>query len=167
MTPIETERKFLIRYPDISILECAPNVRIKKLEQTYLICEDGKSARVRKICEGKKVKFVKTIKERISILSVYEDEFEIDESRYNEELKTRDPEKNTIVKTRYCIPFDNHIIEIDIFPFWSDRAILEIELGGEKEEFSLPDFVRVIKEVSDDPQYKNTKLAKSIPFDEI
>ena len=167
MTPIETERKFLIGYPDISLLENTTNVRIKKIEQTYLLCEDGKSARVRKICEGDKIKLVKTVKERISILSVYEDEFEIDESRYAEELKKRDPEKNTIIKTRYCIPFDNHVIEIDIFPFWSDRAILEVELGGEDEEFSLPDFVNVIKEVSADPRYKNTKLAKNIPFDEI
>lgn len=167
MTPIETERKFLIGYPDISLLENTTNVRIKKIEQTYLLCEDGKSARVRKICEGDKIKLVKTVKERISILSVYEDEFEIDESRYAEELKNRDPEKNTIIKTRYCIPFDNHVIEIDIFPFWNDRAILEVELGGEDEEFSLPDFVNVIKEVSADPRYKNTKLAKNIPFDEI
>jgi CYTH domain-containing protein len=167
MTPIETERKFLIRYPDISLLENAPNVRIKHIEQTYLLCENGKSARVRKICEGDKIRLVKTVKERISILSAYEDEFEIDESRYAEELKSRDPQKNTIIKTRYCIPFDNHLIEIDIFPFWTDRAILEVELGDEKEEFSLPDYVYVIKEVSDDPRYKNTRLAKSIPTDEI
>jgi CYTH domain-containing protein len=122
---------------------------------------------VRKICEGDKIRLVKTVKERISILSAYEDEFEIDESRYAEELKSRDPQKNTIIKTRYCIPFDNHLIEIDIFPFWTDRAILEVELGDENEEFSLPDYVYVIKEVSDDPRYKNTRLAKSIPTDEI
>ena len=167
MTPIETERKFLIRYPDISLLENIQNVRIKHLEQTYLLCEEGKSARVRKICEGDKIKLVKTIKERISILSVYEDECEIDEIRYAEELKARDPEKNTVTKTRYCIPFDGHIIEIDVFPFWNDRAILEVELGNESEEFSLPDYVQVIKEVSDDPRYKNTRLAKNIPFDKI
>ena len=167
MAPIETERKFLIAYPDISLLESTPNVRIKQLEQTYLLFDEGKSARVRKICEGDKIKFVKTVKERISVLSAYEDEFEIEESRYAEELKSRDPEKNTITKTRYCIPFDNHIIEIDIFPFWSDRAILEVELRDENERFSLPDFIQVIKEVSDDPRYKNTRLAKNIPFDEI
>ena len=167
MTPIETERKFLIKMPDLSLLRSADGLRIKSIEQIYLLCDEGKSARVRKICENGKTRFVKTVKERISVLSVYEDEFEIDENRYIDEQKTRDHEKNTIVKTRYCVPFDNHVIEIDIFPFWSDRAILEVELGDENEEFSLPDFVNVIKEVSDDPRYKNTKLAKSIPFDEI
>ena len=167
MIPIETERKFLIRYPDISLLKSESGVRIKKIEQTYLLNAENKSTRVRKICEDERIKFVKTIKERISVLSVYEDEFEIDEQTYNEELKSKDPEKNTITKTRYCIPFDEHIIEIDIFPFWSDRAILEVELSSESEEFSLPSFVSVIKEVSDDPRYKNTRLAKDIPFDEI
>ena len=105
MIPIETERKFLIRYPDISLLESEIGVRIKKIEQTYLLSAENKSTRVRKICEDERIKFVKTIKERISVLSVYEDEFEIDEQTYNEELKSKDPEKNTITKTNIIITF--------------------------------------------------------------
>ena len=153
--------------PELDVLKAYDGVKIKHIEQTYLTSNDGKNARVRKICEGDSTTFVKTVKERISVLSAYEEEYEISESDYCEELKNRDESKNTIVKTRYCLPFDSHIVEIDVYPFWSDRAILEVELSSEDERFSLPNFVEVVREVSDDGRYKNTKLAQNVPYDEI
>ena len=153
--------------PDIKLLESCDGVKIKKIEQTYLEYESGKNARVRRIDEGGRVSFVKTVKQRISTLSSFEDEHGIDENTYADELLHADKTKQTVRKTRYCIPFDNHVIEIDIYPFWNDRAILEVELASEDESFSLPDFIRVIKEVSEDGRYKNTNLAKEIPYDEI
>lgn len=165
--PIEIERKFLIRMPDAALLAAQRGVRIKHIEQTYLAAKDGKNARVRRIEEGRSVSFVKTVKRRISALSAFEEEYEIDEQCYREELKNAAEGKNTIVKTRYCIPFEGHIVEIDVYRFWQDRAILEVELGSEDESFSLPDYVSVIKEVSDDGRYKNTNLARKVPLDEI
>ena len=165
--PIETERKFLIYMPDLKLIESCDGVRIKKIEQTYLEYESGKNARVRRIDESGRVSFVKTVKQRISTLSSFEDEHEIDENTYADELLHADKTKQTVKKTRYCIPFDNHVIEIDVYPFWNDRAILEVELASEDESFSIPDFIRVIKEVSEDGRYKNTNLAKEIPYDEI
>ena len=153
--------------PDVELLGAQNGVKIKHIEQTYLLCESGKNTRVRKICEGGKVSFIKTVKQRISVLSSFEEENEITESEYAHELTCADPDKKTIVKTRYCIPFGKHTVEIDLYPFWSDRAILEVELASEDEEFSIPSYIRVIKEVSDDARYKNTKLAKSVPMDEI
>jgi CYTH domain-containing protein len=153
--------------PSIPLLRSATDVRVKDILQTYLVSENGKNSRLRKVCENGKISYIKTVKERISTLSAYEDEKEISEEQYNEELKNADTSKNAIVKTRYCIPYADHIIEIDIYPFWSDRAILEVELSDESESFSLPEYVSVVKEVSDDKRYKNTKLAESVPFDEI
>ena len=166
-TPVEIERKFLIYMPDIAVLESFEGVRVKYIEQTYLDCEEGKNARVRRIVEGERESFVKTVKQRISTLSAFEEEYEIDAASYREELKSASADKQTIVKTRYCIPFDEHIVEIDVYPFWSDRAILEVELASENESFSLPDCLHIIKEVSEDKRYKNTNLAKEIPCDEI
>lgn len=153
--------------PDSSLLAKQHGARIKQIEQTYLKTDDKKSARVRRIEENGKFSFVKTVKERISTLSVFENEYAIDADTYAEELKNAAKDKNTIVKTRYCIPFEGHTVEIDIYPFWQDRAILEIELESESESFSLPDYIGVIKEVSEDGRYKNTNLAKKVPFDEI
>ena len=153
--------------PDISLLGAFNGVRVKGIVQTYLACESSKNARVRRLEENGKVSYIKTVKQRISTLSAYEDEHEISKEEYAAELQLADTTKSPIIKTRYCIPYDKHIIEIDLFPFWNDRAILEVELKSEDEGFSLPDFVEIIKEVSDDKRYKNTYLAQSVPFDEI
>ena len=165
--PIEIERKFLIEMPDISLLKKQNGVKIKELTQTYLQTSDVSNSRVRKILQDGKTTFVKTTKKRISSLSCYEDEYQISENRYLEELENRDPSKITIQKTRYAFPYGNHTVEIDVFPFWNDRALLEVELADESEAFSLPDFVKVIKEVSEDKRYKNTNLAVSVPMDVI
>lgn len=141
-------------------------VRVRHIEQTYLLCDSG-NARVRRIVEGDTVTFVKTVKQRISTLSCYEDEHGISEADYARELKDADPEKNTVIKTRYAFPFRGHTVEIDVYPFWSDRAILEVELESEEEEIPLPAEVEIIKEVSADKRYKNTELARNIPYDEI
>lgn len=165
-TPIETERKFLIRMPDLHILSEFNEVKIMNMEQTYLLCDTGNS-RVRRIRENGLDRYIKTVKKRISSLSCYEDEREISYEQYVVALKNADPGKKTIVKTRYAFPYGNHTIEIDVYPFWDDRAILEIELSGEDERFEIPDIIDVIKEVSEDSRYKNTNLAITIPFDAI
>lgn len=82
----------------------------------------------------------------------------IDSDEYDAILKA-EKHPRVLSKTRYSIPFDCHIIEIDIYPFWNDRAIAETEMSSERETVSLPPFIKVIKEVTGDPQYKNSSLA--------
>ena len=165
--PIEIERKFLISMPDIEQLKRQSNSRVRKMIQTYLICEKEKKARIRKIEENGNITYVKTVKERISALSCFEDERNITEIEYETLLEIADKSKESINKTRYSFEYCGHIIEIDVYGFWSDRAILEVELSSEDESFSIPEFIKIIKEVSEDTRYKNTNLAKSVPYDEI
>ena len=164
MTPIEIERKFLIKMPSFDALR-QHNTRVKCIIQTYLTPIDNETARVRKIVENEKVCYVKTVKRRISDLSHFEDEWEISADEYSTELQKRDTSKKDIEKTRYCIDFASHVLEIDVYPFWTDRAILEIELSREDEPFEIPEYIAVIKEVTGDGRYKNTNLAKEIPMD--
>ena len=166
-TPIETERKFLIYMPCLETLYSQPEIRIQEINQTYLLTDGKKNARIRKITERGKIRYIKTVKERISDLSCYEEEKEITEDCYLELLKYADKEKQSINKTRYSFKYGRHVIEIDIDSFWNDRATLEIELSSEDEEFSIPEFIKVAKEVSTDKRYKNTNLAKSVPQDKI
>ena len=58
--------------------------------------------------------------------------------------------------------YENQYFEIDVYPFWNDKAIMEIELRSENQEFSIPKSINVIKEVTDDDEYKNSSLAKNI-----
>ena len=72
---------------------------------------------------------------------------------------------NQIRKTRYCVVYNNQYIEIDIYPFSKDKAILEIELNHEQQDIDLPPFIEVIKEVTDDDYYKNINLATTRTLD--
>ena len=166
-TPIEIERKFLIRIPAYEIIESQKNFRVRKIKQTYLQSEGKKNARVRSIAENGETTYIKTVKERISTLSCFEDERAISRSEYEKLLLIADKEKKSIHKIRYSFEYCGHILEIDVYEFWDDRATLEIELSSEDEEFTIPSFIEVIKEISADKRYKNTNLAKSVPYDEI
>ena len=57
--------------------------------------------------------------------------------------------------------YENQYFEIDIYPFWNDKAIVEIELSDENTQIAFPPFLKVIKEVTDDNNYKNTVILSS------
>lgn len=165
--PIEIERKYLIAYPDLDLLRQTDGVRIWDITQTYLTADAGVTARVRRIAEEDTVRFVYTAKRRISDLSAYEEEHDLTYAEYEDLLRRADPARHPVRKTRYKIPCGKIVWEIDVYPFWSDRAILEIELPDEQAEAPLPPFVTVYRDVTDDKRYKNASLAKSIPVDVI
>ncbi len=155
----EIERKFLIKMPNISLLSENKDCKSVYIKQTYL----KDKTRIRMLETDNKVVYIKTVKHKISDITRIENENEITKKEYDELLKLADPERQTIAKTRYKYPFMNKVLEIDIFPFWSDRAFLEIELEREDEDFSIPSFLEIIKEVTHEPLYTNYSLAKQIP----
>ena len=162
MPPYEIERKYLIRRPDL--LNLSACCRVLEISQTYLTSAEG-SLRVRRTEEKGVVSFVETLKRSVNSLRRMEIERELTEEEYDRRLATRDPRRQTIRKTRYCLPYDGHIFEIDIF--WSKQAVMEVELKSEDEIVKLPPHIRVIREVTDDPGYTNHSLAREIlPEDE-
>ena len=44
---------------------------------------------------------------------------------------------------------------------------MEIELSSENEEIKMPEYINVIKEVTDDERYKNRNMASNIPTQSI
>ena len=56
--------------------------------------------------------------------------------------------------------------EVCDYALWSRQALMEVELTNEKEEFTLPPFIRVLREVTDDPDYSNYSLARIVPPEE-
>ncbi len=162
----EIERKYLISYPDIDMLNsCADQ---SEIIQTYLVNPVlGGSARVRRRGFDGKYIYTHTEKKKISDIRRIELEREITEAEYKELLKTADPERNVIYKTRYCLDYSGQIFEIDVYPFWDDRAIMEIELQNEGQKIQFPPNIHIIAEVTSDKRYTNSSLAKHIPYDAI
>ena len=70
-----------------------------------------------------------------------------------------------IRKDRYCLMQNGQYFEIDIYPFAKENAIMEIELTSEDQEIKFPEFVEVVKEVTEDKDYSNHSLAIKIPKD--
>lgn len=160
----EIERKFLIRRPAAAWLEA--NCEGSDIIQTYLKTEaTGHSDRVRRR-EGKDgVVYTHTVKRRISDLRREEQEREISEREYLALLQRADPERRSIEKRRYVLAYEGKDFEIDVYPFWQDRAVMEIELADEAEAVKLPPEIEIIKEVTQDRRYTNAALAKAIPAD--
>ena len=163
---LEIERKYLIAPPERRQLDrlCT---RRDLIRQTYLLSEKDCVERVRLRGCGVSAEYTHCIKRRRSALCREESETRIDAAEYRRLLLRADPTLNPIEKTRWCIPFAGHILEIDCYPFWADRAVLEVELEDETEEIRLPEWIRVIKEVTDDNRYTNRALAAELPYDAI
>lgn len=160
MPPYEIERKYLIRKPDL--LNLATLCRVQEISQTYLTATEG-SVRVRRTEERGTVSYVETAKRSVTAIRRIEIERELTEAEYERRLAARDPRRQTIRKTRYRLPYDGHTFEIDVYPFWSKQAVMEVELKAEGEEFTFPPFITVLREVTDDPRYSNHSMARDIP----
>ncbi|MBQ7365294.1 MAG: AAA family ATPase [Clostridia bacterium] len=155
----EIERKYLIAYPDIAWLEANPFCHRTEILQTYLVAQDGEEIRVRQRGEGGHYTYFKTVKRPISDVKRVEEETVISEREYLTLLLDADPALRPVRKTRYLLSYEGQYLEIDVYPFMPDTAIVEIELCSEDTPVILPPEFRLIREVTGDPQYKNRTLA--------
>ena len=158
--PFEIERKFLIEYPDVSWLESVPGCRKVDIVQTYLRGREGEEVRVRRRGADGSFVYFKTTKRRVSDVKRVEVEKRLSEGEYVSLLPDADPAKKPLHKTRYCLIHRGQYFEIDLYPFWKDQAIAEIELCDEDDEIFFPEEIRVIREVTGEEAFKNAALAE-------
>ncbi len=149
------EKKYLINIPDISYLDKLGGCSKVKMTLTYLNgsseqCdiklllrdEDGKKF-YKKIIKGNNKK---------STISLNAEE-------YIDELDNKMIDRNPITKYRYSFIYHSVYYKIDIFED-KDFSILEVDLLSSHETIHFPSFIEVIKDVSDDPNYKNYNISK-------
>lgn len=150
----ETERKFLLK--DSSWNNGVIGTAYK---QGYLISSKERTVRIR-IAGDKGYITIKGPGIEGS-LTIAEYEYEIPLLDAEEMFTTLcEPEK--IEKTRYKIPFEQHLWEVDVFHGSNEGLIMaEVELADEHESVILPPWIGT--EVTHDPRYFNSRLAKN-PF---
>lgn len=158
--PMEIERKFLIGYPDLAMLEKLPNCQRVEIIQTYLTAPEGEESRVRQRGSDGSYVYFQTTKRTVTGLKRVEVERRLSQDEYLRLLMDASPDCRPIRKTRYCLTHENQYFEIDVYPFWKDRAIMEIELSSEDTPIRFPDFLQIIRDVTEDPAYKNAALAR-------
>lgn len=158
--PLEIERKFLIGYPDLRWLESQPNCRRVDIIQTYLKAAPDEEIRVRQRGADGSYVYYETIKRTVTGMKRVEIERRLTQKEYLKRLMDADTTRRQIRKTRYCLMYKNQYFEIDVYPFWTDKAIAELELSDEAQPIVFPKELKIIREVTDDPAYRNAALAK-------
>lgn len=160
--PVEIERKYLIEMPDMYKIKNNFDCTTVDIIQTYLIRTDKKvERRIRQRGILDKFTYYYTEKEMLDDgLSRTERERKITEQEYLKLMMEADTELHQIRKQRTCFVYENQYFELDTYPFWSDKAILEVELTDGNKEVKIPEEIKLIKEVTTDSNYKNNNLAK-------
>jgi adenylate cyclase len=144
----EIERKFLIKGEFKHLA-----VKQTRIKQGYLSVDPARIIRLR-IFNSKAVLSIKVPVENTGF-SRNEWEFEIPVSEASDILKVCIPD--VIYKTRYIVPFANHIFEVDQFHGKNEGlTIAEIELADEDEKFEKPDWLG--EEVTGRSEYYNSNL---------
>ena len=154
---VEIERKWLIKDEDIPYKLDGDKVEVYDIQQTY-ICFDPEM-RVRNYNNGVSYEF--TMKTNMTKDGLIRDEVNIDINKEQYDNLIKKKEGNTIHKTRYQFYDKGEIIAIDIFHGDLDGlAYMEIEFASKEESdnYKEPDWV--IKDVTDDINYKNGHLAR-------
>ncbi len=151
----EIERKFLIK----SLPKNLDWYQCEDIRQGYLsISEDGTEVRLRQKGE----KYFKTVKSGSGKIR-FELESEITKDQFN--LLWQATAGKRIEKTRYEIPHENRIIELDVYHGNLNGLLsAEIEFSSEEDsnKFVAPEWMG--EEITDDKRYKNQNLAlRGIP----
>ena len=148
--PVETERKFLLASDDWQ--EAVRESRA--LRQGYLAESENASVRIRTIDDAEAVITVKSRGHGIS-RPEYEYSIPIEHARELLELCGG----AVLEKRRHIVMHDDNRWEIDVYSgSLQGLVVAELELGAEDQHFARP--VWLGREVSDDPRYFNSALAR-------
>lgn len=89
-------------------------------------------------------------------------EYEIPKADAEEMLNKYCP--HVISKTRYCIPYMENIWEVDVFKGSHGMVVAEVEIDNPNVFLHMPEWITY--EVTNDPAYYNSNIAKKEQSDE-
>ncbi len=157
--PYEIERKFLVAL-DTDPAFFPVSHHFADITQTYLQkLERGVSRRIRERTCGGTSLYVYTEKRNIRSGVREETERLIDVREYSTFLREGDPRRLPVLKRRYSFAWEHQYFQLDRLNSPESLVLLEVELTDERQEVLLPPFVKVIKEVTDEPRYTNSAIA--------
>lgn len=159
--PVEIERKYLINKLELSALATHVPFTMVNIVQTYLKSTDDAERRVRQRGQNGNFSYYLTEKRKVSGLKRVELERKISEKDYVSYLMEVDDSLKPIVKNRVCFVYKSQYFEVDFFNFSNEFALMEIELTDENSHVVLPNFIKVVKEVTEDSNYHNHYLAQT------
>ena len=153
--PYETQRKLLIKKPDIELLNKLHNCNKVKVIEIYL--NEEKNTISKLIQRGINSNYTYS-KITINKDKNVETETRLTQDAYIEELINIDTSKKIIIKDRYCLTVNSVYYEIDIYEHLEDKAICEVELTRSS-ELQLPSIIEVIEDITNNEEYTSYYFA--------
>lgn len=164
--PVEKFHKYLIEVDDelLERLKKEDNYSTSHIVQHYLTGDGTHERRIRRRERNGDVMFVYSESNYISGNERIKVDRVLTERQYKDYGFQIDPDLNVTDKMRYSFINDDSFYKLDVYDFDQTKGILSTETRTDETEAKVPEYVRVIKDVTGDKNYKNYYLAKSQKF---
>lgn len=157
--PEVSKHKYLIAMPDTEHLTQELHASKVEMMQTYLVnTSPNVERRIRQQKDGSGYLYFYTEKRIGDDGTRWVTERPISEKEYVNYLMDFDAKLHPVLKDKYRFLFGGYKMEIDVYPFSEEKAVL-FTYGKKNEECPLPECISVLCEVTGDPEYKNRRLA--------
>ena len=163
---LEIERKYIIAMPDIENMKKMESYGQSEILQIYLPSKNGETHRIRRRIYSDKTVYFETVKVRVDKMSSNEFEREIGKEDFDLLAKTPEPNTHPIEKVRHTFIYNGQLFEIDVYPEWKNTAIMETELPTRDTLVEIPEFIRIIREVTGDKHYSNAGMSRAFPTED-
>ena len=159
--PVEKFKKYLVEIDEnvLESLKNETNFSHVHIVQHYLNSTVGNERRIRKRERNGSTLYYYTEAKVITTNERIKKDRIISERQYFEYMPEADSKLKPIDKERYSFIYDGHFFKLDVFRFDQTKGLLSLQLP--EEEIKLPSYIKVIKEVTDNSDYKNYNLAQT------
>ena len=160
--PIEKFKKYLVEYDEdvLKKVKQETNYSNVHITQYYLTSVQGVERRIRRREKAGNVLYYYSESRVLSTNERIKKDRILSERQYFDYVPEIDNKLKPIDKERHSFIFDNHFFKLDIFNFDKTKGLLSLQLP-EDGQVKLPEYIKVVKEVSDNTDYKNYNLAQS------
>ena len=169
---LKKQKKYLININESNLNYLFENGVSSFIEQCYLVSPKDEEKRIRKTIINDSPSYELTIYEKNRNGKVLKSSKSISEKIYNELKEFKIPGSSDIRKYRVYFTYEDIYMYADIFvdgEKYEEYGYLEINLS-DGESLSIPPFIKVLKDVSDDQDYDNYAKAvgeKSVELKKI
>ena len=153
--PDTVERVYLVEVTG-KLPECIES----EISQTYLVADPDCIVRLRRRDWNGEVVNIHKTQRHVSTHEVLETERQVSNALYESLLQQADPYRATIRKRRRSFIWKGQYFELDTFHEPVDNlTLLETKGIDQQEDVNFPPFIKVVKEVTGNPQYYNYNIA--------
>ena len=163
--PYSIKRKFLADFVDPKIIAAIPGVKKTEILQTYLHSDSpDDEIRLRMLKTDGNYQYVQIVKHRIEEDAFIERERVINAREYLTLLRYEDLNMYSLYKARFTFNYEGQYTEVDYVADWSDKIMVKVKVNDHHGELVFPEMIKIIKEVTDDPKYKNRNISQEVDY---